>query len=247
MRFKKTSLYSNHLMNMYREVVEFYGRTKLKIPRGQWKCLRQINGFLNMKSAPNCPKMSGSWASTTTECKRTVNLTIYEAPQGAPISVDACTSTGHYATHVLDQMKKAGWGGKDYLILLTHSTQFMNWNPIVFYRRLTEIKETADNYCKRFPKTPIIYITPGYMRGDTQRLWQSFSFFTHYRQREMAHRIFKDSCVKIFDVWDLTTSVFDHIELGENRQYTSRAADWLLPQMLTYFVDFMYDIYSREI
>ena len=241
---------SAQFMTEFKSNIEKYQRDVLRLGKGKFKCEKQEYGFLGIIKGEKCPANPGPWAPNIFTCKGT-NTTFVRLPHGMPIHKDGCVETAQYTGDMLEQMVKNGWIGPEYILLMTHGAHFAAFNPIVFYRRLIDIKKSVEKYRKSSPDSLIIFKTLNYIRGDFSKLWSTVSSFNAYRQREMAFKIFgnpyendmrnnNDFPVKVLDVWPMTKLAFDHMEVGNVHPGWGSSPQWMLDGIINYFIDYIH-------
>ena len=160
-----------------------------------------------------------------------LNLTTYTFTHGLPYFTGlkpTCVGHSQFSPNILEKMIEHKWFGEEYIILLDHGAHFANWHPIILYNRLVLIKEAARKYKKFSPKTPIIFKTLNYIRGDNDHTYGVTSGVVPLWQREMVFKIFGNPYlndmysknnddifpVKVLDVYPMSLAAFDHFEIG---------------------------------
>ena len=240
---------SAQFMTDFKGAIEKFARDVLHRGKGKFKCSKQEYGFLGIVKGDKCPKDPGPWAPNIFHCP-TTNTTFVRLPHGMPIHKDGCVETAQYTGDMLEQMVKENWVGPEYIILMTHGAHFAAFNPIVFYKRLEDIKKSVQKYKEKSPGSLIIFKTLNYIRGDFRKLWSTVSSFNAWRQREMAFKVFGDpklvdmrkpeQQIKVFDVWPMTELAFDHMDVGNVHPGWGKSPDWMLNEIIDYFVDFLH-------
>lgn len=239
---------SAQFMTEFKSASEKYARDILRQGAGKFKCTKQEYGFLGIIKGDKCPENPGPWAPNIFHCAGT-NTTFVRLPHGMPIHKDGCVETAQYTGDMLEQMIKENWVGPEYVILMTHGAHFATFNPILFHNRLLDLKQAVEKYKQASPKSLVIFKTLNYIRGDFSKLWSTVSGFNAYRQREMAFKIFGDPNVqdmrddkfkvKVFDVWPMTELAFDHMDVGNVHPGWGKSSDWMLSEIIEYFIDFL--------
>lgn len=232
---------SAQFMVDFKRSIEIYGKDVLRLPRGEFKCTKQEYGFLGLEPHESCPENPGPWAPNVYHCPGT-NTTFVRLPHGLPIHKDGCVTVPQYTGDMLESMVENGWVGPEYVMLLTHGAHFATFNPIVFYKRLLDVKRSVAEYKKASPGSMIIFKTLNYVRGDFKKLWSTVSSFNAWRQREMAYNVLSDADLEIFDVWPMTTLAFDHMDVGNVHPGWGASSPWMLTEIINYFIDFLHDV-----
>ena len=172
----------------------------------------------------NCEPLSG-WGATRTIWPM-INHTSITITEGLPVMKDQCPGKSIYAGEVIERMEKYGveWYGKDKIVFFTHGAHFSQWNPVIYYNRLIDIRNSIISFKKKSPDSIFIYKTLNYMRGNFTKNYASISAFQAFRQREIAFKVFgnpylddirgDDFPVKVYDVFPLTLAAFEHMNPG---------------------------------
>merc|ERR1712004_5734 len=115
-------------------------------------------------------------------------------------------------------------------ILLSPGAHFSIVNKGIFYRRLVEVRNKITEIAPKMPNAKFIIKTPSYFRGDYKALENTFSGYNGYVMQQIILNVFKESAVKIVDVYDMTRMVFDHIGPSGKGIHlgTNGGSKWLL-------------------
>ena len=216
--------------------------------------------FLNMTdyNNKNCKEPFKGWGPIQNDFP-TLNLTVYSVTHGQPVCKNFCSAKTIYSSDVIDRMVEHEWFSKrtrgvpayeadqeQYIVLFDHGAHFALFNPIVFYNRLLEIKNSIIEYKKHSPKTLFIYKTLNYCRGNFTALWSVQSSFQALRMREIAFKVFGNPHnedildderypVKVLDVFPMTLAAFEFNVIGD----THPPVGLLKKGISDYLVDFL--------
>ena len=187
-------------------------------------CQRQNWNFLDLK---NDPAICGidtvhKWFRYSPQkyyCGN-LNLTIYHIWHGHPLHQLHCPLTQHNGGEILEKMIEHKWFGEEYIIFTDIGVHLAIFNPIVVYRRLVDFRKSAERYLEASfenNKKPakIVYKGMTYNRGDMKETYRTVSSTIMMRIQEIADYVFEGSCVRVFEFYKLTESVFDHQKVGE--------------------------------
>ena len=157
-----------------------------------------------------------------------LNLTQYYFNHGLPYFMGTkphCSGKALFTPEIFERMIEHKWFGKEWIVFMDHSAHFANWHPIILYNRLIAVKEAATKYKKLSPETPVIFKTFNYVRGPYANTYGITSGAVPLWQRDMVFKIFGNPYlddmsddekfpVKVLDVYPMSLSIFDHLELG---------------------------------
>ena len=191
------------------------------------RCIESSWNFLGLKSDDKLCGNVREYAPTKWFCKD-INTTFYHIWHGNPLhnpwnghSKFSCPLIQHYSGEILDRMVEHGWFGEEYVVFADVGVHLAIFNPIVVYRRLVDFRKSAENWVKvgselKFKPGKVIYKGMLYNRGDLKNVYSTVSSTIMKRIQELAEFVFEKSCcVKVFDFWGLSESVFDHQKVGE--------------------------------
>ena len=196
------------------------------LKRDAGRCVETSWNFLGLKSDDKLCGNVREYAPTKWVCKE-INTTFYHIWHGNPLhnpwnghSKFSCPLIQHYAGEILDRMVEHGWFGVEYVVFTDVGVHLAIFNPIVVYRRLVDVEKSAAHWVKvgselKFKPGKVIYKGMLYNRGDLKNVYSTVSSTIMKRIQELAEFIFGNSCVKVFDFWGLSESVFDHQKVGE--------------------------------
>lgn len=189
-------------------------------------CQLSTWNFLGLKSDPALCGNVMEYAPQKWYCEN-LNVTFYHIWHGNPLHNPfdghkrfSCPLIQHYGGEILDRMVEHKWFGEEYIIFTDIGVHLAIFNPIVVYRRMVDFRESAERYIKASlenNKKPakIVYKGMCYNRSNLASIYATVSSTVLYRIQEIAEYVFSGSCVKVFDFWRMTESVFDHQKVGE--------------------------------
>ena len=180
---------------------------------------------------------------------KALNTTFYHIWHGSPLHNPwdghkkfSCPLIQHTAGEILDRMTEHGWFGEEYVVFLDVGVHLAIFNPIVTYRRLVDVRKSASNWMKageelNFKPGVVIYKGMLYNRGNLNNVYTTVSSTILRRIQELAEFIFKDSCVKVFDFWGFSETVFDHQRTGEIHPGRGEGTSkWIMTNVMNRFI-----------
>ena len=181
---------------------------------------------------------SGDFKPMHISCRHgTIFTDFYLIPHGVPLHHRGCSDRMPWIIESLDRIYEHHDSKVPIIILLTPGAHFSIVNKGIFYRRLVEVRDKISELAPKMPNAKFIIKTPNYFRGDYKPLENVFSGYNGYVMQQIILNIFKDSVVKIIDVYDMTRVNFNYISptgpgihLG-----TKGGSQWLRDGMLHYF------------
>jgi len=178
-----------------------------------------------------------------------LNATFYHIWHGNPLHNPwdghkkfSCPLIQHTAGEILDRMVEHGWVGEEYVFFLDVGVHLAIFNPIVTYRRLVDVRRSAEKWVKaseQLNMKPGLVIYKGmlYNRGNLNNVYTTVSSTILRRIQELAEFIFEDSCVKVFDFWAFSETVFDHQRTGEIHPGRGEGTSkWIMTNVINRFV-----------
>jgi len=222
---------------------------------------------LDLKPTSHCTNES-TWAPIKTTFE-TLNVTLIKIPHGPPAHKNDCLESSPFTSDVFDKMIEHGWIGPEYMVMMTHGAHFGVFNPIVYYRRLVDIRNAVERYKRVSPESLVILKTMNYFRfwvfiknfklkliikkiiqnnlskGTFQKLSSVGSNWHSWRFRELVFRVFgsnnkdPEQLVKIFDVFPMIQTAFNHMEPGNIHPGKDDSPQWLYHGIFDRFIQFL--------
>nr|XP_004226701.2 NXPE family member 3-like [Ciona intestinalis] len=145
------------------------------------------------------------WDSRSSRIERT-NTTFYYRVHGPPMQNGAAASSMRYISNELDQMLKRSDGGRSLTVVVGIGPHFLQYNPLVFRKRLTIIITAAEKMLARNPEATVIVKGLGTFDRGLGIGECCLTDWLSYRLNKITQQVLQNSKVIYMDVWHMTLS-----------------------------------------